>query len=177
MTNEAFSDIVKKYERLIYTICYQFSHNAHTAEDLTQETFISAYQHIETCPLEALKPWLCKIATNKSKDYLKSAYNRRVNAIEETSMPENVKLLVQTTRQPEDITIENETLCHISKYIKALKEPYKKVSVMYFLEEKSVEDISIRLDRPKKTVHTQLYRAKGMLQKRIKEDIENGYFS
>ncbi|MEG1476119.1 MAG: RNA polymerase sigma factor, partial [Oscillospiraceae bacterium] len=65
--------LCEKYERLVYTICYQFTKNHSTAEDLTQETFISAFSHIDTCPKGAEKPWLARIATNKAKDYLKSA--------------------------------------------------------------------------------------------------------
>ena len=48
--------------------------------------------------------------------------------------------------------------------IRALNEPYHMVSVLYFLEENSIDEIARRLERPPKTVHTQLYRAKQLLK-------------
>ena len=50
MTREDFSALVVQYERLVYTICYQLVRDAATAEDLTQETFLSAYLHQESLP-------------------------------------------------------------------------------------------------------------------------------
>ena len=50
MTREDFSALVVQYERLVYTICYQLVRDSATAEDLTQETFLSAYLHQESLP-------------------------------------------------------------------------------------------------------------------------------
>ena len=50
MTNEQFSGLVLQYERLVYTICFQLVRDASAAEDLTQETFLSAYIHRESIP-------------------------------------------------------------------------------------------------------------------------------
>ena len=45
MTSDEFSQLVRQYERLVYTICYQFTKDHQLAEDLAQETFLSAYTH------------------------------------------------------------------------------------------------------------------------------------
>ncbi|MDL2293643.1 sigma-70 family RNA polymerase sigma factor [Ruminococcaceae bacterium OttesenSCG-928-D13] len=169
MTDARFGEIVAQYERLVYTICYQFTRDHHTAEDLVQETFISAYRHRDACPEDSMKPWLSRIAANKAKDYLKSAYNRRVMTPGEDGLPETKGngVLFITESQPEDITIGRELLRMVSDDIRALKEPYHQVAVLYFLEEQTVEEISKRLDRPPKTVHTQLFRAKKLLQQKL----------
>ena len=62
-----------------------------------------------------------------------------------------------------------EELAAIQGMVHALKEPYLLVSEMYFLQNRSVEEISRALDRPSKTVHTQLYRARRLLQQKILE--------
>ena len=41
MTSESFSQLVRQYERLVYTICFQLVRDGAAAEDLTQETFLS----------------------------------------------------------------------------------------------------------------------------------------
>ena len=60
----------------------------------------------------------------------------------------------------------------IRQTILELKEPYHKVSVLFFLEEKSVDEIAQELERPKKTVQTQLYRARSKLQKILMEEMK-----
>ena len=67
MTREDFSALVVQYERLVYTICYQLVRDAATAEDLTQETFLSAYLHQESLPAGYEQQWLGRIAANKGK--------------------------------------------------------------------------------------------------------------
>lgn len=167
MTDAQFGEIIQQYERLIYTICYQFTKNHHTAEDLTQDTFVSAYLHKDTCPEDNMKPWLARIATNKAKDHLKSAYNRKISAVDKDDMPDDKGALFITSEQPEDITISKEQTQKIENDIRELKEPYNKVAIMYFIENKSVEEISAKLERPTKTVHTQLYRAKNILREKL----------
>ena len=49
------------------------------AQDLTQETFLAAWRAIDRCPPGFEKQWLARIAANKAKDYLRSAWVRRVN--------------------------------------------------------------------------------------------------
>ena len=104
MTSDEFSQLVRQYERLVYTICYQFTKDHQLAEDLAQETFLSAYTHRDDCPPGSYKPWLARIATNKAKDYLKSAYHRRVSAAEDGEMPAVADVL-NAMPPPEDITI------------------------------------------------------------------------
>ena len=77
MTKEAFSQLVVRYERLVYTICFQLVRDPEAAEDLTQDAFLSAYLHRDAMPAGYERQWLGRIAANKAKDYLQSAWNRR----------------------------------------------------------------------------------------------------
>lgn len=169
MTNDEYKLIVEKYQKLIFTICYQLVKDYQEAENLTQETFISAYKNIDKCNLDELKPWLARIATNKAKDYLKSAYIRKVRLNDEYD--ENI---VSSETPPELIYIQKEKEKFIKDKIKSLKEPYLNVSVLYFIEERNIDEISKLLNRPKKTVQTQISRAKLILQKILKEEYKHG---
>lgn len=176
MTNDEFSTLVTQYERLVYTICYQFTKDHQLAEDLAQETFLSAYSHRDDCPPDSYKPWLARIATNKAKDYLKSAYHRRVSATEENEIPD-VPTALNAVPLPEDITISKDAAARIRSEILSLKEPYHQVSILFFIEERSVEEIAGILKRPAKTVHTQIYRAKQLLQQKIERGDAHGAVS
>lgn len=162
MTTTEWKQSVDLYEKLIFTICFQMVRDYQQAQDLTQETFLSAYTHRESCRQESVKPWLCRIAANKAKDYLKSAYVRRVGG----EIGEDV---IDNKEMPEQLFLEKDSREKIVACVKALDEPYAKVSRLYFLEQRSVAEITKLLSRPTKTVQTQLYRAKKILQEKIKE--------
>ena len=83
MNNREFENLVRKYEKLVFTVCYQLVQDYGEAQNLTQETFLSAYRHIDRCQEGEYKPWLIRIASNKAKDFLKSAYHRRVSTVED----------------------------------------------------------------------------------------------
>ena len=62
LTNASFSQLVVQYERLVYTVCFQLVRDAAAAEDLTQETFLSAYLHRDAIPPGYERQWLCRVA-------------------------------------------------------------------------------------------------------------------
>ena len=82
LTNGEFTELMQQYQRLIYTVCLQFVHEPHTAEDLTQDTFLSAYSAIDRCEPQYYKAWLVRVAANKCKDHLKSSWVRRVETLD-----------------------------------------------------------------------------------------------
>ena len=167
MTQREFSQFVAQYEKLVFTICYQFIKDYHEAQNLSQETFLSAYRHIDNYQGDNYKPWIARIATNKAKDYLKSAYARRVQ-LDYDSVGEQ---MIDMRAGPDDAYIQKETSAAILQAIESLKEPYQKAVSMYFLEEKSTEEIAEILGRPVKTVQTQIYRGKFLLREMLKETV------
>ncbi|WP_419503629.1 RNA polymerase sigma factor [Candidatus Allofournierella excrementavium] len=172
MTNAQFATLVEQYQRLVYTVCYQLVQDHQLAEDLTQDTFVSAFTHMDSCPPEHYKPWLARIAANKARDHLKSAWARRVSAPGDEGFPQSPPPGTAAPPGPEDLAVTEDEAAAIRQMVRSLREPYLQVSVMYFLEERSVEEISRALRRPPKTVHTQLFRAKKMLQQQIRERSE-----
>ena len=79
---------MRQYQKLVYTVCLQFVRDPHTAEDLTQDTFLSAWSSIDRCDPNYYKQWLVRVAANKCKDHLKSAWARKVEAQSDETMPE-----------------------------------------------------------------------------------------
>ena len=126
MTDEKFKDLVIQYEKLVFTVCYQLVHDYHESQNLTQETFLAAYRHIDTYQGENYKPWLIRIASNKAKDYLKSAYARRVQ-LDYDSVGEQ---MIDMRAGPDDAYIQKETSAAILQAIESLKEPYQKAVSM-----------------------------------------------
>ena len=170
VTREEFSRLVAQYERLVYTVCFQLVRDAAAAEDLTQETFLSAYLHRETMPAGYERQWLGRIAANKAKDHLQSAWKRR------TVLPGDEALPPGEAPAAEELALRKSGAAEIRSAIESLREPYGPVCRLCLLEEKTPEEAALALGRPVKTIHTQLARGKGLLRKQLSERSE-GYAS
>ena len=171
MTKDQFSDLVVRYERLVYTICFQLVRDGAAAEDLTQETFLSAYLHRESIPKGYERQWLGRIAANKAKDHLQSAWNRRTVLPGDEGMPPGL------SPPTEELVLERAGADAIRAAIGELKEPYRPVCRLCLLEEKSPEEAALALGRPVKTIHTQLARGKRLLRERLERSETHGHLS
>ena len=171
MTKDQFSQLVRQYERLVYTVCFQLVRDGPAAEDLTQETFLSAYLHRESMPEGYERQGLARIAANKAKDYLQSAWNRRAVLPGDEGMPPGL------SPPAEEIVLERAGANAIRAAIEELKEPYRPVCRLCLLEEKSPEEAALALGRPVKTIHTQLSRGKRLLRERLERSEAHGNFS
>ena len=159
-TESRLAELIDTYDKLVYTICYKLTGDYFSAEDLTQETFLSAFQRYGTFDGDNEKAWICRIATNKSIDYLRSASRRSV-PVEDTFF----ELTVEERGSPEDICMEEEIKDELAKSCDGLKPPYNQVAKAYYLEELSPREIAERQGKSLKTIQTQIYRAKQMLKK------------
>lgn len=154
---------IDTYQNLIFSICYKFTGNYFDAEDLTQDTFLSAYKNFSKFDGRNEKAWLARIATNKCLDYQKRGVRNEVPTQEEF-------FVVQPQAQSSDNNCE--TLCmqklvleELKRCCETLKPPYAEIAEKYFYQEMSIGEIANALDRNEKTVQTQVYRAKAMLRK------------
>lgn len=169
LDNGKFAELMQQYQRLVYTVCYQFVHDPHIAEDLTQDTFLSAFNSIDRCDPAYYKQWLVRVAANKAKDHLKSAWVRKVQAPGDDALPEPRGAPTPDTQSPEETLVARTEATAISDLVRGLREPYGSVAIMYLIEEKSVAEIAQKLQRPEKTVQNQIFRAKVILRNEITE--------
>lgn len=167
MNDMEFTKLVNQYSRLLFTVCYRFTSDYQEAENLTQETFLTAYRAIENFIGDNYKPWLVKIATNKCKDYLKSSYVKTTSAVEDEML-----ITIQDEHCLQTEVESSFGVSRIKEEIDNLSPPYDEVATLYFIDEKTFEEISEMLDRPVKTVQTQVYRARDKLKVKLKQQKE-----
>ncbi|MEE0800118.1 MAG: sigma-70 family RNA polymerase sigma factor [Gemmiger sp.] len=166
---------MRQYQKLVYTVCLQFVHDHHTAEDLTQDTFLSAWASIDRCDPNYYKQWLVRVAANKCKDHLKSAWSRKVEAQSDETLPEPRGTpppgsgLQAAEPDPQDELLRRTDQAELETMIRTLREPYGRAATMYLLEGIPVQTIARVLGRPAPTVQNQLFRAKAILRKQILE--------
>jgi len=70
--HEAFETLIRDYQRMIHSLCYRMTGSLADAEDLAQETFIHAYQHLAGFRAESrFSSWLYRIAMNQCLNWRK----------------------------------------------------------------------------------------------------------
>ena len=169
---EYLETLIDQYQNLVFSLCYRTVGDYFAAQDLTQETFLSAYRHLKEFDGQHEKAWLCRIASNKSIDYLKAAGRRAVptetvgDDRPETESGEVQKGVTGTVspENPEQHFLEKETRETLLKRCQSLKPPYDEVAVLYFYEERKPEEVAAKTGRNIKTIQTQIYRARSQLR-------------
>ncbi len=161
----AFTYIVKKYENLVYTICLNIVGDSFKSQDLTQDTFISLYKALPQVHGNNLKNYICRIATNKSIDYKRSAVRTRefIADFEDYSQEEFKsegfeKLILDREKKQQVITLVN-----------SLNEPYRSTVISHYFKGKSYNEMAKEENISIKTVETRLYRARKILFDKINE--------
>src|SRR5215475_12697382 len=82
----AFDELMVRYERQIYRVCYRFVDNREDAMDLAQEIFIKAFEHLPSFRRESsLKTWLYRIAMNHCINHVKKHSQEFVEVTEFTA--------------------------------------------------------------------------------------------
>lgn len=157
---ERLSTMVDTYQNLVFSVCYKVTGDYFASEDLTQETFLAAYKNMDTFQGSSEKSWLCRIATNKCIDYLRSSSRRSVPM--EDIFFEQQK---GTDNSPEEICLEEEVKERLLFYCSKLKPPYDEIARAVYYEERKAEEIARERNENIKTVQTRIYRARDMLRK------------
>lgn len=169
-----FDKIVAENESKIFNVIFSFVGNYDDALDLTQETFICAFQNLKNFRQESsISTWLYTIAINlckKSHNKRKRALSIFINSIDNVDEHLNNQA---TEIQSLDEKIEiNEQQLLIRQVISSLPKRYKSVIILKYLQELSYEEIAEIVGCNVGTVKSRLSRAKDKLKPKLKKIVE-----
>lgn len=162
---EQIEAYIASYGKLIFSLCYAMTRDYFDAEDLAQDTFVSAYRHLDEFDGENAKAWLTRIAANKCRDYLKSAQRRSIAAGEET-----LAVFADPRGSPEDAITERACSEQLIRLCRQLREPYQSAAIRHFAQGESVSELARREGLNTKTMYTRIDRAKQMLRRLWREE-------
>jgi len=168
---KAYEDLLTKYRNLVFSIMFKMVRNTQEAEDLTQEAFMKAFGSLETFNEEfAFSTWLMKIASNNCIDFLRRR-KLRTYSIHEPIQYKDERIEIDIPDQepsPERSLIQSERKRMIEDAINELPDRYRYVIILRHREDKSYEEISEILNLPLGTVKAQIFRAREILNRKLR---------
>lgn len=160
----AFGELVDRYENLVYTICYRMLGHEADAKNYTQQTFLQAWENRGSFdPERALKPWLCRIASNECAQYLRKASTRYENPGVEHE-PANGSG-ASAEKQLEQAELRNE----IQAGLKELNPEYRRLILMKYVGDCSYKELAGELELSVSAVEAKLHRAR----RKLREQLQN----
>jgi RNA polymerase sigma-70 factor, ECF subfamily len=157
----AFDELMIRYERQVYRVCYRFVQNRDDAKDLAQEVFIKAFEHLPSFRRESsLKTWLYRIAMNHCINHVKKHSQEFVEVTEYTG-----SITPSIQRQLED----QEQRAHFRRLVKHLPPKQKAILEMRINEQLSYDEIAKMSGRSVSTIKASVFFALEKLRKLVKD--------
>jgi RNA polymerase sigma-70 factor (ECF subfamily) len=159
---EAFADLVREHQGMVFSIAYHFLQDRSLAEDLAQEVFLELFQSIDRIQSPAhLTYWLRKVTSNRCIDQGRKKNRRREMALEEAPQP-----LTSSSAQADPMLLDR-----LQQSLATLPEKQRLVVIMRFQEGLGPAEIAEVLEMPVNTVKSTLHRSLADLRKGLTRKI------
>ncbi len=166
---QAFNDLVALYQRLVYNLALRMLGSAETAEDATQDTFISAYRAIARFRGGSFKAWVLRIAANSCRDKMRAARRASVTSLDSLIAEVGDFIADNETESPEDYAQRQELGRLLADSLARLSEDQRLVVVLSDVQELSYEEIAQVTGTSLGTVKSRLNRARSRLRDLLRQ--------
>ena len=167
----AFRELVRRYQRPVFSLIYRMVRDRELAEDLAQETFIKVLNAIERYrPEFKFSSWIFKIANNATIDHLrrKELDTLSLEGGPDATTPDRIEATAlkigDTTENPLEELEARELGSAIERAIATLRPEYKACIILRHVDGRPYEEISEILDLPLGTIKTYIHRARAELR-------------
>lgn len=160
---DAFELVVRQYQTKVFHLALSMLGNREQAEDAAQEVFIRIWRALPGYRgLASVSTWVYSIARNACLTALKSAGARRTVSLEDPGARAAAerKSPASDLRHPPDLR----------RLVEELPEKQRQIVILFYMEEKSYEEVSRLLGLPLGTVKTHLHRARKELALRWRKE-------
>jgi len=160
--NDAFGEVVTRYERPIYNLAYRMTGNVTDAADLTQEIFIHLHRKVAGFRGDAaFSTWLYRLAINYSKDWLRKE-GRRAPVVEI-----NEEIMPDSDAGPGQLYEKKEVQELVQSAILTLPEDQRIAIILHDIQGYNYEEIADITGVPIGTVKSRLARARLKLAEKL----------
>ncbi|SDW35556.1 RNA polymerase sigma-70 factor, ECF subfamily [Lachnospiraceae bacterium KHCPX20] len=149
--------IVRKYSDMVYGIAIRYVRNRIDADDVYNDVFYRYFRRERTFASEEhCKNWLIRVSVNAAKDFL---IKKRSDVELRDDMFEDVR--------SDSSNVSREELMDLRDGLKKLKEEYREIIELYYINGFNTKEISVMLQKSENTVKSQLLRGRQKLRELI----------
>jgi RNA polymerase sigma-70 factor, ECF subfamily len=168
---EAYGQLLRRYQNKIFRLAQHITQNREDAEDVLQETFLKAYEHLDQFQGNSkFYTWIVRIAVNQALMKLRRRKNDKSVSMDETidtGEDTVVREIAAWDEDPEERLSREELGDILDKAIESLEPPYRSVFVLRDIEELSTEDTAEALGLSIPAVKSRLLRARLQLREKL----------
>jgi RNA polymerase sigma-70 factor (ECF subfamily) len=145
----AFEQLLELYSKKVFRMALMMMHDAGRAEEVTQDIFLKLWRHYRPTTGAAPSTWLYTIARNTCLSVLRAESYRKASSLSQAPEPA--------------IASTGSLKIELEQCLSRLPEMQREVITLFYLEERSIEDVAQILDIPEGTVKSHLHRARRTL--------------
>ena len=158
----AFAALMRSYHAFVCAIVIGIVDNSHDAEEVVQDTFLSAYRGLTQLEdASKFKSWLAEIARNRARNWLRK---QRGDTI---SIDEVGEHLLQTEDSPDERLARQEQRELVRRIMETLPQKDRDIARAFYLEGASYDELTNRHGLSDKAISFRLSRARRHLSKRL----------
>jgi RNA polymerase sigma-70 factor (ECF subfamily) len=170
----SYRELLRRYERPVFSLIYRMVRDRELAEDLTQETFVKVLNALDQYrPEYKFSSWIFKIANNAAIDHLRRREPETLSidggpdAVTAESIKATALQLGSQSETPLDEIEARDLGSAIERAIGALRPEYRACIILRHIEGRPYEEIAEALGLPLGTVKTYIHRARNELRQAL----------
>lgn len=158
-----YSQLVNLYSKMCFSVAYRVIQDAEEAQDIVQESFISAFEYLNTFKGDAkFSTWLYRIVMNKAV-----AHKNKQKFFDEVDN--------QSIKEEEyDVDLESSNIANLKKALKILNEKERLVIELFYYQEQSIREVSVICETTEANIKVLLHRARKKMNELL---TKNGKFA
>jgi RNA polymerase sigma-70 factor (ECF subfamily) len=164
--------LYERYHRQLYAYLFAMLRSPHAAEDVTQDIFVKLHGNIGSYRFQSpFHHWLFRLARNQAIDHLRREKVRRATSLDAES-EDGFTMKDRLASNGQDASgnaVSAERAEAVRKAVQSLPPSFREVVVLREWEDLAYEEIAERLDLSVGTVKSRLFRARGQLERRLKD--------
>lgn len=165
---QAFEELVRRYEKMVYNLCLRMTGDKEEAFDLAQETFIKAWHAISLFQMGSkFTTWLCRIASNTCIDYLRKQKKHKkvsLTSLDDETIPLE-KEIADSEFDPAVLAERTAEQEAIQQLFRSLPDKDRLILSLRAVEDMSYQEIGEALDLKPGTVKSRIARAREKIRR------------
>ncbi len=157
---QCFAELVQRYSGMVYSKALSVVHREEVAGEVTQQTFVKAYEQLDVWRGQQMGPWLVTIALHVALRYMDKERVRRAQPVDELgdTLPDNFD------------NEREEMICRMEEAIRQLPKDERELIDLHYYQKKRTADIASATGLTQSNVLVKLHRIREKLREKLKAE-------